>query len=200
MSFSLHPADSRLVIHRCTLLEKTLTAVVLGLIMALSLSACGDGNSEGVSPGDREKASEAALRATGGGVVTDAKGGDDNDTYAYEIEVTFSNGVDVEVELDENFKVVNRPPKASFFTSDADSSTEEPSPNARLDADDRPLTGDTFNKASAAALKATGTGKVIETGGSDDSDHAYEVDVLLPNGEDVTVELDLAFKVTDIDR
>lgn len=182
------------------MLEKAFTAAVLGLIMAWLLSACGDGNSGVVSQGDRERASEAALRATGGGVVTDAKGGDDDDTYAYEIEVTFSNGVDVEVELDENFEVLNRPPKASFFTSDSSSSTEGPTPNARLDADDRPLTGDTFNKASAAALKATGTGKVVETGGSDDSDHAYEVDVLLPNGEDVTVELDLAFNVTDIDR
>ena len=46
----------------------------------------------------------------------------------------------------------------------------------------------------------SGTGKVIETGGSDDSDHAYEVDVLLPNGEDVTIELDENYKVTEIDR
>jgi uncharacterized membrane protein YkoI len=182
------------------MLEKSFTAVVLGLVLTFFLSGCGDGDNEDVGNDVREKASEAALKATGGGVVTDTKRGDDDDTYAYEIEVTFSNGVDVEVELDENFKVLNSPPTASFFASDADSSTDEPTPNARLDADDRPLTGNIFNKASAAALKATGSGKVIETGGSDDSDHAYEVDVLLPNGEDVTVELDLAYRVTDIDR
>jgi len=182
------------------MLEKTFTAVVLGLVLTFSLSGCGDGDPEDVGNDVREKASEAALEATGGGVVTDAELGDDDDTYAYEIEVTFPNGADVEVELDENFKVLNSPPTVSDFASAEAPKSSDSTPNARLDADDRPLTGDVFNKASAAALKATGSGKVVETGGSDDSDHAYEVDVLLPNGEDVTVELDLAFKVTDIDR
>ncbi len=31
--------------------------------------------------------------------------------------MTFSNGADVEVELDENFKVLNSPPTASDFAS-----------------------------------------------------------------------------------
>jgi uncharacterized membrane protein YkoI len=185
------------------MMKKTLTAAALGLILALSLSACGGGASGAVSQSDREKASEAALKATGGGAVTDAERGDDDDKYAYEVEVTFDNGSDTDVELDENFKVLNNPPKASDFAAKADASAPaepEATPDARLDADDRPLTGETLRKASAAALKATERGKVIETGGSDDRDHAYEVDVLLPNGEDLTVELDKAFKVTKIDR
>ncbi|MFZ0141579.1 MAG: PepSY domain-containing protein [Aeromicrobium sp.] len=176
---------------------KTLTGAVLGLVLALSLTACGDD----ISSSDRERASEAALRATGATRVNEVELGHDNDKYAFEVEVRFTNGAEVDVELDENFKVINSPPTASDFSEDV-SSTSEPTaePNIGLDADDRPLTGETFNRASAAALKATGTGKVIETGGSDDRDHAYEVDVLLPNGEDVTIELDEKFKVTEIDR
>ena len=176
---------------------KIVIGAVLGLVLALSMSACG----EDISPSDREKASEAALRATGATRVNQVELPHDNDKYAFEVEVRFSNGAEVDVELDENFKVINSPPTARDFSEDVSSTTEPTDePNIGLDADDRPLTGETFNRASAAALKATGTGKVIETGGSDDSDHAYEVDVLLPNGEDVTIELDENYKVTEIDR
>ena len=176
---------------------KTLTAAVLGLVLALLLSACGND----ISAGDREKASEVALRATGAARVNEVERGQDNDKYAFEVEVRFRNGAEVDVELDDNFEVMNNPPTARDFSEDV-SATSEPTaePNIGLDADDRPLTGETFNRASAAALKATGTGKVIETGGSDDRDHAYEVDVLLPNGEDVTIELDEKYRVTEIDR
>jgi uncharacterized membrane protein YkoI len=176
---------------------KTLTAAVLGLVLALSLTSCG----EDISTADRHKASEAALRATGAARVIEVERGRDNDTYTFEVEVRFSNGAEVDVELDDNFKVMNSPPTARDFSEDVSATTEPTAePTIGLDADDRPLTGETFNRASAAALKATGTGKVIETGGSDDRDHAYEVDVLLPNGEDVTVELDEKYNVTEIDR
>ena len=176
---------------------KTLTAAVLGLVLALSLTACG----EDISTSDHQRASEAALRATGAARVNEVELPHDDDKYAFEVEVRFSNGAEVDVELDENFKVMNSPPTASDFSEDVSSPSEPTAePNIGLDADDRPLTGEIFNRASAAALKATGTGKVIETGGSDDSDHAYEVDVLLPNGEDVTIELDEKYRVTEIDR
>jgi uncharacterized membrane protein YkoI len=176
---------------------KTLTAAVLGLVLALSLASCG----EDISTGDRQKATEAALRATGASRAIEVERGRDNDKYTFEVEVRFSNGAEVDVELDENFKVMNSPPTARDFSEDVSSTTEPTTePSIGLDADDRPLTGETFNRASAAALKATGTGKVIETGGSDDRDHAYEVDVLLPNGEDVTIELDEKYRVTEIDR
>ena len=179
---------------------KTFTAGAMGLAVALSLSACG----EDIRASDREKASEAALRATGAERVNEVDRGDDNDKYAFEVEVRFSNNAEVDVELDENFKVLNSPPKASDF-SDTAASKPEPTadpiadPNVGFDEDDRPLTGEAFNRASAAALKATGGGKVIETSGSDDRDHAYEVEVLLTNGEDVTIELDDRYRVTDFD-
>jgi len=181
-------------------MKRTLVAAVLGLTLALSLSGCG----EDISTSDRESASAAALRATGGGTVVQVeRAGDRNDTYAFEVEVRFDNGTEVDVELDENFKALNNPPKASDFSESVSSTPAAPEPaptTIGLDVDDRPLTGERYNRASAAALKATGGGKVIETSGSDDSDHTYEVDVLFPNGEDVTVELDDRFRVTEIDR
>ena len=179
-------------------MKRTLAAAVMGVTLALSLSACG----EDISTSDREKASEAALEATGGGTVVEVERSGDNDNYAFEVEVRFDNGAEVDVELDENFKVLNNPPKASDFSEEVSATPTPPEPDATigLDAEDRPLTGEKFNRASAAALKATGGGKVIETSGSDDRDHTYEVDVLFSNGEDVTVELDDQFRVTEIDR
>lgn len=174
----------------------------LTLVAALGLSACGGGDDEKLSSSDRAKASAAALKYVGGGAVTDTERGDGDDGYAYGVEVTLPGGTDIDVELDRSFTVTNSPAKASDLessTPQADASTSSPAPKATAD-DDRPLAGSTLKKASAAALKATDGGKVTETSGSDEADHEFEVDVLLPGGEDVTVELDQAFKVTKIDR
>ena len=60
--------------------------------------------------------------------------------------------------------------------------------------DSRPITGDSLEKASAAALEATGGGRVTgtETG---DEDGAYEVEVTMSSGEQIDVHLDSDFKV-----
>ncbi|MFI5429907.1 PepSY domain-containing protein [Aeromicrobium sp. UC242_57] len=182
-------------------MRSPLPLIALALTATLALSACGS-DDPSLSAGDREKASAAALQHVGGGSVTDAERGDGDDTYAYEVEVTLPNGTDIDVELDDTFAVINSPAKASDFTESTPSSTASPSttPSSRVPDDDRALSGSTLAKAEAAALKATGGGQVTETSGSDDADHVYEVDVLLQNGQDVTVELDQTFKVTKIDR
>lgn len=187
-------------------MRKPLSIAALALAATFTLSACG-GDDEKISSSDRTKASAAALAYVGGGAVTDAEKGDGDDGFAYEVEVTLPNGTDIDVELDDAFKVTNSPAKAAGLAAEgaADAApTVTPTPSATSSAsvspDDRPLTGATLDKASAAALKATGEGRVTETSGSDDRDHVYEVDVLLPSGEDVTVELDKSFKVTKIDR
>lgn len=183
---------------------RTRTAVVgVTAALALTLGACGGSDDESLSSADRDKASAAALKYVGGGAVTDAERGDGDDSYAYQVEVTLPNGTDLDVELDDSFTVTNSPAKASDFATDAPSAAPSVTPSAPSTVapdDDRGLQGSTLTKAKAAALKATGEGRVTETSGSDDADHVYEVDVLLPSGEDVTVELDADFTVSKIDR
>jgi uncharacterized membrane protein YkoI len=60
--------------------------------------------------------------------------------------------------------------------------------------DDKPLTGATLEKATAAALEHTGGGSVIETEVGDDG-AAYGVEIRLPDGRVVEVELDESFRV-----
>lgn len=60
--------------------------------------------------------------------------------------------------------------------------------------DSRPITGESLKKASAAALEATGGGRVTETE-TGDEDGAYEVEVTLEDGKQVDVHLDDNFKV-----
>ena len=190
---------------RTTSLRPRLAAVGITAALALTLGACGGSDDEALSSGDRSKAEAAALKYVGGGAITDAERGDGDDKYAYQVEVTLPNGSDIDVELDDSFAVTNSPPKAPELATDAPSATPpadptDAAPSASGSGDDQPLTGDTLAKASDAALKAAGGGKVTETSGSDDADHAYEVDVLMPDGQDLTVELDKSFTVTKIDR
>jgi uncharacterized membrane protein YkoI len=58
-----------------------------------------------ISDAERASASAAALAQVGAGVVTDVDRSDDVD-HAWEVEVTFADGRDVDVELDRNFVVV----------------------------------------------------------------------------------------------
>jgi uncharacterized membrane protein YkoI len=61
------------------------------------------------------------------------------------------------------------------------------------------LTGRTLARASAAALKATGGGKVNETEYDSEQGATYEVEVTKPNGDTVDVRLDGAFNVIAAD-
>ena len=60
--------------------------------------------------------------------------------------------------------------------------------------DDKPLTGSALDKASAAALKHTGGGTVVETEVGDDG-AAYGVEIRLEDGSQVEVNLDENFDV-----
>jgi uncharacterized membrane protein YkoI len=59
---------------------------------------------------------------------------------------------------------------------------------------DQELTGPVPDRAVAAALAATGGGTVLETEAGDDGT-AYGVEVRLPDGRQVEVNLDRSFKV-----
>lgn len=68
--------------------------------------------------------------------------------------------------------------------------------------DETPITGQALERASAAALAATGGGRVSETEVGDE-DAYYEVEVTLDGGRQVDVHLDRAFgvvgQVPDVD-
>ena len=59
---------------------------------------------------------------------------------------------------------------------------------------DTPITGDTLDRASAAALEHTGEGRVTDTEAGDE-EGAYEVEVTLDDGSQVDVHLNEDFRV-----
>jgi hypothetical protein len=63
-----------------------------------------DGEGTPITGDALAKASQAALAFTGGGNVTGTEVGDEESLY--EVEVTLSNGSQVDVQLDQNFVVV----------------------------------------------------------------------------------------------
>jgi hypothetical protein len=69
------------------------------------------------------------------------------------------------------------------------------------DDSDAPITGDAYDRASAAALEATGEGRVTDTEVGDEEGY-YEVEVTLEDGSQVDVHLDEDFNVmgTEGDR
>ena len=62
------------------------------------------------------------------------------------------------------------------------------------DGTETPITGTALQKASEAALAHTGGGKVTGTE-VDDEESKYEVEVTLPDGSQVDVQLDESFRV-----
>lgn len=65
---------------------------------------------------------------------------------------------------------------------------------AGVGGDDQPLSGSTLDKATAAALKHTGGGTVVETEIGDDG-AAYGVEIRRADGSQVEVSLDANFNV-----
>lgn len=60
--------------------------------------------------------------------------------------------------------------------------------------DEQPITGDALDRASAAALDHLGEGEVTDTEVGDEESY-YEVEVTLPDGSEVDVQLDEDFTV-----
>jgi hypothetical protein len=89
-------------------------ALIVALILALGALSAGIATAAGIGGGDDgeqpitgaalQQARAAALAETGGGRVTDTEVGDE-ESY-YEVEVTRSDGSQVDVQLDRSFNVV----------------------------------------------------------------------------------------------
>ena len=70
-----------------------------------------------------------------------------------------------------------------------------PDSDDQRDTDDVPLTDAEVAAVTDAALAEAGGGTVTDVDRSDDRDHAFEVDVLLADGDELEVELDEAYGV-----
>ena len=79
-------------------------AGALGAGTAVAVAGGGDDSEAPIPAGALARASAAALAHTGEGRVTDTEVGDE-ESY-YEVEVTLNDGSEVDVQLDEDFKVV----------------------------------------------------------------------------------------------
>jgi uncharacterized membrane protein YkoI len=71
--------------------------------------------------------------------------------------------------------------------------------NARMGDDGERLSGATLHRASAAALKATGGGRVTETEHDSEDGATYEVEVTKADGSQVDVRLDESFNVVTVE-
>jgi uncharacterized membrane protein YkoI len=71
--------------------------------------------------------------------------------------------------------------------------------NATMGDDGEPLSGTTLERASAAALKAAGGGRVTETEHDSEDGATYEVEVTKADGSQVDVRLDGSFNVVVIE-
>jgi uncharacterized membrane protein YkoI len=77
-----------------------------GAGIARAATADDDHSDTPITGADLERATAAALRHTGGGRVTETEVGDE-ESY-YEVEVTLTDGRQVDVQLDERFQVVGQ--------------------------------------------------------------------------------------------
>ena len=93
-------------------------AVGAGTGMALANAGDDDADETPITGADLERASAAALAATGGGRVTGTEVGDE-ESY-YEVEVTLDDGSQVDVQLDESFHVVGHAADHEDDASDDD--------------------------------------------------------------------------------
>jgi uncharacterized membrane protein YkoI len=77
-----------------------------GVAIAGAASGDDDGGEKAITGSALDRASSAALKATGGGTVSDTEAGDE-ESY-YEVEVTRDDGSQVDVQLDRDFNVVGQ--------------------------------------------------------------------------------------------
>jgi uncharacterized membrane protein YkoI len=81
-------------------------AGVFAAVMLGGVAAATGGDDQELTGSTRDRAVEAALAATGGGTVLETEAGDDG--AAYGVEIRLADGRQVEVNLDESFKVVGQ--------------------------------------------------------------------------------------------
>jgi hypothetical protein len=83
------------------------TGLAVALAGGIVAASAGDGDTDQELTGStRDRAVAAALAATGGGTVLETEAGDDG--AAYGVEIRLADGRQVEVNLDESFKLIGQ--------------------------------------------------------------------------------------------
>ena len=99
----MNPKLSR---KRIALIAASAAVVVAGTVgAAAAVSGDDDAQDRPIPASELERAEQAALEETGGGEVTGTEV--DDEESKYEVEVTLEDGSQVDVQLDENFDVVD---------------------------------------------------------------------------------------------
>jgi len=93
-------------------------AIALAAVVAGGSAVATDGDDQPLTGETRDRAVAAALAHTGGGEVTETEIGDDG--AAYEVEIKFADGSQLEVHLDENFVVTGDEPDDDSGEEDDD--------------------------------------------------------------------------------
>jgi uncharacterized membrane protein YkoI len=157
-----------------------IAVVIAGGAGAAAVAVATEDREVRLTGADLERASEAAIEEVGPGRVTGAERDDDGSRY--EVEVSLESGGEVDVHLDDRFRVLGTE------TDDADDADD-----AADDRDER-LTGADLERASEAALAEVGPGRVTDAERDDDGS-GYEVEVSSESGREVDVHLDDQFRV-----
>jgi uncharacterized membrane protein YkoI len=80
--------------------------VAVAMVGGVAAAAAGTDNDQELTGSTRDRAVNAALAATGGGTVLETEAGDDG--AAYGVELRLADGRQVEVNLDQSFKVIGQ--------------------------------------------------------------------------------------------
>jgi Na+/glutamate symporter len=83
-----------------------MAGLAVAMAGGIAAAAAGGDTDQELTGATRDRAVAAALAATGGGIVLETEAGDDG--AAYGVEVRLTDGRQVEVNLDESFKVVGQ--------------------------------------------------------------------------------------------
>ena len=83
-----------------------MAGLAVAMAGGIAAAAAGGDTDQELTGATRDRAVAAALAATGGGTVLETEAGDDG--AAYGVEVRLADGRQVEVNLDESFKVVGQ--------------------------------------------------------------------------------------------
>lgn len=141
---------------------------------------------------DRSRVTAAALKAVGGGTVTEAER---EDGGYYDVTVIGTDGTEIDVRLDSSLKAV------SIDRDDAAVASTSPSSSGRsttstTDDDELPA-GSERDRVTAAARKAVGGGTITDA----EANHGgYDVEIVDSAGREVDVRLDAQLKVLSVDR